>query len=68
MIPSFFMRNWRVERFIPRRVPAPRGPEDPFGLVQNCQDMGTFGLFQSFVPSTVLSRDGADIEVLERDL
>ena len=26
-IPSLFIRNWRVERFIPRRVAAPFGPE-----------------------------------------
>ena len=26
-IPSFFMRNWRVDRFMPSRVDAPRGPE-----------------------------------------
>ena len=26
MIPSFFMRDWRVVRFIPNRVAAPLGP------------------------------------------
>ena len=38
-IPSFFMRNWRVDRFIPRRAAAPRAPgNNPLGLFQRVKN------------------------------
>ena len=47
---------------------TPRSGEDPLGLFQGGENVPTFGLFQSSIIHAILSRAGADIEVLKRDL
>jgi hypothetical protein len=39
-MPSFLMRNWRVERFSPSRLAAPvRSGKDPSSSRQSCQNV-----------------------------
>jgi hypothetical protein len=46
-IPSFFIRNCRVERFMPSRFAAPFGPaKHPLRLLDGCQDVRAFSILQ----------------------
>jgi hypothetical protein len=53
--PSFLMRNWGVDRFIPRRVAAPRGPDrTPLGVLEDGQDMRTLSFSEALMHATIL--------------
>ena len=53
-MPSFFIRNCRVERFIPNRAAAPLGPPTAqFDLSHIPQNVGSFGrLFEVVLDKT----------------